>query len=216
VELSRRIAVRVDQALLESRGYPPSALAEERAYLVYSTNALYAYYLAEDGAAYSIDMDSSRGAEVIVNADVIREVYERAVEQAPELAGLLAISIVERVSPGVGLLEGFDHGVGLWNDGEPRDTAMLRCTEYFASRVVANDGYVVQRLPSPPFTAFLTLELVGSEPELVLELHVRAHGATTVEVIDHGTRTEIAKRLRSPKLPELIIELERVALSRAR
>jgi hypothetical protein len=210
VELSQRIAARVDQALARPRGYPPSALGAERAFHVYSTDALYAYYLAEDGATYEIDMDSSRGAEVIVNAAMIRTVYEHAVEQFAELAELLAITIVERVSPEVGLLEGFEAGVGLWNAAtETREVAIARCATYFATRVLARDGYVVQRLPSPPNTTFLTLELVGTDPELVLELHVTANGATTIEVVHQGTRTEIAAALRSPQLPALIVALER-------
>ena len=64
------------------------ALASPRALRIYSTSALYSYYLAPDGTVYERDLDSSRGAEAVDSRDVIRETYAKAAALFPELAGL--------------------------------------------------------------------------------------------------------------------------------
>ena len=68
----------VDAELAHEQRYPPTALARERAVLVYSTEALFAYYLGADGAVYELDMDSSRSADAVTDAATIREVYAKA------------------------------------------------------------------------------------------------------------------------------------------
>lgn len=73
-----KIDALVDTALKEPHRYPPAALARERAIHVYSTEALFAYYLGSDGAVYELDMDSSRSAEDVTDAATIREVYAQA------------------------------------------------------------------------------------------------------------------------------------------
>jgi len=89
----------VDRALAEDRDYPPRALAEERALLVETTDALFAYYLAEDGGAFVVDLDSSRGAEIETSVDRIRWIYERAAARHPTLAPLLDVVLVARREP---------------------------------------------------------------------------------------------------------------------
>jgi len=76
-----RIEALVDAELAQAQRYPPTALARERAVLVYSTEALFAYYLGADGAVYELDMDSSRSAEATTDAATIREVYAKAKER---------------------------------------------------------------------------------------------------------------------------------------
>jgi hypothetical protein len=198
------IATHVDHALAQPRGYPPPALADERAVCVYSTEAMFVYYLGDDGSVYELDLDSSRSAEVVTGATRIREVYEHAVARWPELAALLALPIIERVEPLAGLIEGFHAGVPPWDPkSETQAHAIARHLRYFADRIAATGpAYVVQRIPS---AGFVELHLVGSDPALELELHANAR----VETLHRGTRAEVVAALRSPDLPETIIALER-------
>ena len=196
VALRERIAGHVDRS--EARGYPPSTLADERAYLVYSTDALFAYYLAEDGAVYELDMDSSRSAYLVTSERTIREVYTRAAADDPALAGLLEVGIVERVSPEVALLEGFHAGVHPWDrKTETREQAIRRHLLYFAERIEEpGPAYVVQRIPGD---AFAELHLVGEELQL--------HANHRVETIVRG---DVLKALRSAELPATIMAVERM------
>jgi hypothetical protein len=216
VALRDRIAARVEQARGRGRGYPPDALDTANAVLVYATEAMFAYYLGDDGAVYVMDMDTSRGAEVATSVSTIREVYARAIDQFPELGELREVAVVERVDPQVGLLEGFHANVGLWNEaGEPRELAIARCARYFARRLhEPGPAYVVQRLPSPANGTFLTLELAGTEPVLELELHVVWRGATTIELVQRGTRDAIAARLCADDLASTVIALEQAVIGR--
>jgi hypothetical protein len=199
-----RIATHVDDALARPRGYPPAALADHRAVCVYSTEAMFVYYLGDDGSVYELDLDSSRSAEVVTSSTRIREVYEHAVARWPELAGLLAIPIVERVEPLAGLIEGFHAGVPPWDPKtETQAQAIARHLRYFADRVAdPGPAYVVQRVPSADF---VELHLVGSDPALELELHANAR----VETVGRGTRAELVAMLRSPELPETMLALAR-------
>ena len=214
IELRDRIAVHVVRALEDPGFYPPRALAGKRAVLVYATETLYAYYLGEDGAVYVEDMDHMRGPEVTTSVSTIREVYERACADWPELAALLDIDIIDRVDPDVALAEGFDERVGIWNEKtEPREVAIARCTNHFARRMPdPGPAYVVQRLPSPPNTTFLTLEIVGFGMEVDLEFHITwLDKKRTVELLHRGTREAIAARLRAPDFIESLLALERAA-----
>ena len=197
------IATHVDQALAQPRGYPPAALADHRAVCVHATEAMFVYYLGDDGSVYELDLDSSRSAEVVTSPGQIRDVYQHAVARWPELAPLLAISIVDRVEPLAGLIEGFHAGVPPWDaKTETQTHAIARHLHYFADRIAdAGPAYVVQRVPSD---GFVELHLVGSDPALELELHANAR----VETLYRGTRAEIIAKLRSPDLPEAIIALE--------
>ena len=212
--LRDRIAARVDEGRRRGGGYPPDALAEVDAVLVYETSAMFAYYLGDDGAAYELDLDSSRSAEVVTSVSTTREVYEQAIEKWPELVELRDVELVDRVAPDVGLLQGFDSGVGLWNEqAEPREVAITRCTRYFAQRIEGEGpAYVVQRLPSPPNGTFLTLELAGFEPPFELELHVAWRGARHVELVHRGSRAEIVAWLRAADCASIVIALEQVVL----
>jgi hypothetical protein len=83
----KKLDALVDKALAEPHRYPPPALAAERALHVYSTEALFAYYLGSDGAVYELDMDSSRSADTVTDAATIRDVYAEAAKRLglPEL-----------------------------------------------------------------------------------------------------------------------------------
>ncbi len=201
VALRERIAVHVDRALAQARTYPPEGLADERAFLVYATDALFAYYLGEDGAVYELDMDSSRGAMLETSAATIREVYEQAVTRHPELAGLREVAIVERVAPLDGLIQGFHAGVHTWDPKtETRTQAIERHARYFADRL-EGDGpaYVVQRVPGD---AYAELHLVGDE------LQLRVNGRS--ELVARGTRAELAATLRSANIADVILAVEQM------
>jgi hypothetical protein len=87
-ELAARLRALVDAALT-APGWPPRAVAKERALLVRATEALDCYYLAESGDVYELDLDRASGALVRVSdAEQIRETYAAAVRAHPELAGL--------------------------------------------------------------------------------------------------------------------------------
>ncbi len=80
----------VTKALLDRSGvYPPRAIADPPALLVHATPALLAYYLGPDGAVYELDLDSTRGPVRVSAASTIREVYEAAVAEHPELHELV-------------------------------------------------------------------------------------------------------------------------------
>jgi hypothetical protein len=80
--------VDADLAAPSSATYPPRALARERAVLVHTTDALFAYYLAADGTVYELDMDSSRSPEPETDPSRIADVYAKAIERWPQLRGL--------------------------------------------------------------------------------------------------------------------------------
>jgi hypothetical protein len=196
------IATHVDRALEHPSKYPPDALANQRAVCVHATDAMFVYYLGDDGAVYELDLDSSRGAEVVTSASTIRDVYQHAVARWPELGPLLAVPIVERVQPLAGLIKGFHAGVDPWNEKtETQEQAVARHLHYFADRSFdVGPAYVVQRIPS---RGFAELHLAGNEPMLELELHTNQR----VETLHRGSRAEIAAKLRSAELPGVIIAL---------
>ena len=69
--------------------WPARAWKDPPALLIYADDALYAYYLGLDGTAYYYDMDRfAQELCPIGDASKIREVYKRAGEAFPELAGL--------------------------------------------------------------------------------------------------------------------------------
>jgi len=206
--LRDQIATRVDEALAQPHaGYPPAALADHRAVCVHATDAMFVYYLGDDGSVYELDLDSSRSADVVTDRAQIRDVYQHAAARWPELAPLLAISIVERVEPRAGLIAGFHAGLPPWDPNtETPAQALARHLHYFADRIAdPGPAYVVQRVPGD---GVVELHLVGSDPTLELELHANAR----VEALYRGTRAEIVAKLRSPDLPEAIADLQRALL----
>lgn len=69
--------------------WPASAWADPPALLIYCDDAMYAYYLGADGTTYYYDLDRFRQELCpIGDATKIREIYKRAGEAFPELAGL--------------------------------------------------------------------------------------------------------------------------------
>jgi hypothetical protein len=61
----------------------------ERRLSVYSTRALYEYFLAPDGTVFERDHDSSRGAVPVEDATLVRVVYAVAATKWPRLASLV-------------------------------------------------------------------------------------------------------------------------------
>ena len=82
------IRERIARLLATSQGWPAQAWEKPPALLVYATDAMFAYYLGPDGTAYAYDMDRFLPELEIVDEATRREVYRRAGEEFPVLAGL--------------------------------------------------------------------------------------------------------------------------------
>ena len=87
-ELSAAIEALIARALPTADWSYNPAVEKPRSLLIYSTEALFAYYLAPDGVAYELDLDRSPRYERIESVDTIREVYAKAAERFPELSAL--------------------------------------------------------------------------------------------------------------------------------
>ena len=69
--------------------WPRSAWEDPPALLIYCDSAMYAYYLGPNGKTYYYDMDKFwPELHEIGLAETIREIYKRASETFPELAGI--------------------------------------------------------------------------------------------------------------------------------
>jgi hypothetical protein len=80
---------RIARLLATKQGWPAVAWADPPALLIYATDAMFAYYLAPDGTAYVYDMDRFVPELTVVGEHEKREVYKRAGEAFPVLAGLV-------------------------------------------------------------------------------------------------------------------------------
>jgi len=88
---AKRIGELVEQELRThtSMTWPRRADPDTRALLVYSTDALFAYYLDAEGVVYELDMDRFLGhLQRVTDSAKIREVYTQAVARYPELGTL--------------------------------------------------------------------------------------------------------------------------------
>lgn len=81
----------IDDAVREyPSAWPRRAFPNERLLLVHGTIALYSYYLGVDGRVYELDLDRfGDRLDPVGDPRLIREVYEAAVHQFPELRELL-------------------------------------------------------------------------------------------------------------------------------
>lgn len=69
--------------------WPRAAFEPQQALLVYATDALFAYYLGVDGTVYEHDMDKfGHTLDPVRDRAKIREVYAKASELIPALAGI--------------------------------------------------------------------------------------------------------------------------------
>ncbi|MBA3502567.1 MAG: hypothetical protein M4D80_30475 [Myxococcota bacterium] len=83
------ICERIARLLATKQGWPAQAWENPPALLVYATDSMFAYYLAADGTAYVYDMDRFLPELDVVDEATKREVYRRAGEEFPVLAGLV-------------------------------------------------------------------------------------------------------------------------------